>query len=81
MLIFKKKHVEALSVKPGPTESGTVRPLHDVVGGELLPVDKLSLFLSQYWILIVLMAVPLGFLLLKRRSMFMRLLLKLPFFR
>ena len=71
---MRKKHVDALRIKPGPTESGgsgTPAPVADQpVGGELLPA-----FLSQYWLLIVLVLIPLALLFYKKRSsLFPRLL-------
>jgi len=67
----RKIPVEALSVKSGPTESGvpTTPPPSHPVGGELLPVDKLSVFLSQFWLLMFLIfLLPVAFLLYKKRS-------------
>jgi len=74
----KRKRVDALVLKSGPTESGSI-PIngnHRVVGGEVLSVDKLVVLISKFWPLALLL-VPLGFLLYKKRSMifqrFMRL--------
>jgi hypothetical protein len=59
--MLMKKRVDALTIKSGPTESGEVS-----VGGEVISIDKLSLFLSQNWLLILLLLLPLGFLLYKK---------------
>jgi hypothetical protein len=56
-----KKRVDALSIKAGPTESG-------VVGGEIMPVDTLTLLLSHTWVLVLLFLLPLGVLLYKKRD-------------
>ena len=66
-----RKDVEALTLKPGPTISGGVA---EPVGGEILPIDKLSVFLSNYWILILFLLLPFGFLLYKKRDMVIRFL-------
>lgn len=73
-----KKNVDALSIKPGPTESGVPSPSPSPppVGGEILPVDKLSVFILQYWPIIVLMLLPFGLLLYKKRDILMRLLFR-----
>jgi len=62
---MKKKRVDALTIKSGPTESGEV----SVVGGEVISIDKLSLLLSRNWLLILLLLLPLGFLLYKKWHM------------
>jgi hypothetical protein len=59
--MLMKKRVDALTIKSGPTESGEIS-----VGGEVISVDKLSLFLSQNWLLILLLLLPLVFLLYKK---------------
>ena len=63
-----KKRVDALMIKPGPTESG-IDPNGNgkIVGGEVIPIDTISAFLSRFWFLFVLL-IPLGFLLYKKRS-------------
>jgi hypothetical protein len=67
--MLMKKRVDALTIKSGSTESGRVS-----VGGEVISIDKLSLLLSHNWLLILLLLVPIGFLLYrKRRSVFYRL--------
>gem|GEM_PF-2506294 len=61
---MKKKHVNAITLKPGPTESGIAEP--QPVGGELLPSAISAL--SQYWILIILLLLPLLILFYKKRN-------------
>jgi hypothetical protein len=63
-----KKRVDALTVKSGPTESGVeINGGNHFVGGDILPVDKLSLLLSRNWMLILLLLLPLSFVLYKKR--------------
>ena len=65
----KRKRVDALVLKSGPTESGSTNGNSiRVVGGEVLSVDKLVVLISKFWPLVLLL-VPLGFLLYKKRSM------------
>lgn len=77
--------MEALSVKSGPTESGEVAPPPPVlpsspVGGEMIPVDKLSIFLSHYWLLLILLFLaPFAFILYKKRGLALRLLTPIVF--
>jgi hypothetical protein len=62
-----KKRVDALTVKSGPTVSGIPDANgQDVVGGNVLSIDKLAL-LSRYWILLLLFLLPLSVLLYKKR--------------
>ncbi|MCP8305172.1 MAG: hypothetical protein H3Z50_06895 [archaeon] len=76
---MRKRRVDALSLKPGPTESGIIiePEVPGPVGGELVPTDILPAFLSQYWILIILLFLPLGFLLYKRRNILFPWILRL----
>jgi hypothetical protein len=60
----KTRRSAVFTIKSGPTESGLAQqpPSHppspySPVGGEMLPVDKLSIFLSQYWLLIILLII------------------------
>ncbi|MCP8311079.1 MAG: hypothetical protein L6N94_06245 [Candidatus Methylarchaceae archaeon HK01M] len=71
---MRKRRVNALSLKSGPTESGILQVPNEPstpVGGELLPA------VSQYWLLIILLLLPLGFLLYKKRSTLFPWILKL----
>jgi len=72
----RNSRVEALTLKPGPTQSGGVeQPPPQPVGGEMLSVDKLSVFLSNYWILVVLvLLLPVALVLYKKREMALKLL-------
>lgn len=74
----RNSRVEALSLKPGPTQSGGIGqppPQAPPVGGEMLPVDKLSVFLSNYWILVVLvLLLPVVMVFYKKREMALKLL-------
>ena len=69
--------VEALTIKPGPSESGFVPspPPPTPVGGELIPIDKLSVFLSNFWLLIVLiLLLPAMILFYKKRNLVLKFL-------
>jgi len=60
---------QALTFKSGPTESGAAGRALNPVGGTLLPIDKLSMFLSNFWfILILLLLVPFGIIFYKKRD-------------
>jgi hypothetical protein len=59
-----KNRVDALSLKPGPTESGSIA----AVGGEIISVDILTLLRSHSGILLLLFLLPLGVLLYKKRD-------------
>jgi hypothetical protein len=70
------------TIKAGPTESGVGAqpPSYHRVGGEMLPVDRLSVFLSQYWLLIVLLILfPAALVLYKKRVVTLRFLTPLLF--
>ena len=69
---MKARRTQALVPKSGPTESGVdVTP----VGGEMLPVDKLSVFLSSSWILVLLILIlPVAFILYRKRDVTMKFL-------
>ncbi|MEE9458344.1 MAG: hypothetical protein V3V84_01130 [Candidatus Bathyarchaeia archaeon] len=69
---MKAGRIEALNVKSGPTESGDQST---PVAGELVPIDKLSVFLSSSWILILLiLVVPIAFILYKKRNVTLKIL-------
>ncbi len=65
---MKKRHVDGLNIKAGPTASG-IEP----VGGEIVPINKLSLLLTQYWFLIIMLLIPFALLLYAKRGMAMKL--------
>lgn len=52
------------TVEPTPTPTPTPIP----VGGEVVGTDVISVFLSNYWLLIVILLVPLAFALYKKRN-------------
>jgi hypothetical protein len=62
--------------KPGPTESGNDTPTPPApVGGEMIPMDKLSVFLSSSWILILLiLMLPVAFILYRKREAALKIL-------
>ena len=71
---MKAKRSQALIIKSGPTESGG-GPDPAPVGGEMVPVDKLSIFLSSSWILLLLILVlPVAFILYRKRNVTLKLL-------
>ena len=73
---MKNYNVEAFNIKSGPTESGDVAtPI--TVGGEVLSVDKLSVFLSQYWLLLLLILIPFSYILYRKRKSLPLVLYKL----
>ena len=56
----------------GPTQSGVE---DTTVGGEMLPIDKLSVFLSSSWLLILLiLIVPVAFILYRKRDATLKIL-------
>ncbi|WP_455368268.1 hypothetical protein [[Eubacterium] cellulosolvens] len=68
---MKANRIQALNIKSGPTESGEEVP----VAGELVPIDKLSVFLSSSWILILLLLVlPIAFILYRKRDVTLKIL-------
>jgi hypothetical protein len=74
----KVTRVEALTLKPGPTQSGFVTPpppVHPPVGGEMFAADKLSVFMSNYWLaVILLLLLPLAVLFYRKRELALKLL-------
>jgi len=62
------RKVDGFSLKAGPTQSGAVpAPTPYPVGGEIVGIDALSVFLSKYWILLLLLLIPVAFALYKKR--------------
>ena len=80
MVRSRTSRVEALNLKSGPTQSGEVStpvlpPGPAPVGGEMIPVDKLSVFLSNYWILVLLLLLlPAALVLYKKREIALKFL-------
>ncbi len=73
-MIELKRQTQALTIKAGPTESGGV-PQDHVVAGEMVAIDKISIFLSSSWLLILLiLMLPVAFILYRKRSMTLKLL-------
>jgi len=71
-----------LTIKAGPSESGVAPspPPPTPVGGELIPIDKLSVFLSNFWLLIVLiLLLPAMVLFYKKRNSVLKLISPLIF--
>jgi len=76
-----KRKVDGLNFKMGPTQSGLAQspsPTPNPVGGEIVGIDALSVFLSKYWLLLLLLLIPVAFVLYKKRfalpKWFMRLM-------
>ncbi|WP_455282471.1 hypothetical protein [[Eubacterium] cellulosolvens] len=64
---------QAVMVKSGPTESGATA--RTTVGGEIVPVDKLFVFLSSSWLLILLILIaPVAFIVYRKRDVTMKIL-------
>ncbi|MGB6679760.1 MAG: hypothetical protein WBF08_00370 [Candidatus Bathyarchaeia archaeon] len=69
---MKARRIQALTVKSGPTVSGDYAT---PVAGEMIPIDKLSVFLSSSWILILLILIaPIAFILYKKRDATLKIL-------
>ena len=72
-MIDLKTKTQALTVKSGPTESGGIPS--EPVAGEMVPVDKISVFLSSSWILILLiLALPVAYVLYRKRDVTLKML-------
>lgn len=52
----------------GSAQATQVTPTPFPVGGEVVGIDTISVFLSTYWPLIALLLIPLAFALYKKRS-------------
>ncbi|WP_455369605.1 hypothetical protein [[Eubacterium] cellulosolvens] len=69
---MKARRTQALMVKSGPAESGIETT---PVGGEIVPADKISIFFSSSWILILLILVlPVAFILYRKRDATLKML-------
>ena len=74
-----KRRVDGLGIKSGPTESGIgPRRTPGPVGGEIIPFDLLA-SLSKYWILLLILLLPLVLLMYKRREIALNLLSRFLF--
>ena len=68
------KRSQALTLKSGPTESGNGNNGYPTVGGEMIPVDKISVFLSSSWVLILLILIlPVAFILYRKRDLTLKI--------
>ncbi|OGD52878.1 hypothetical protein A3K80_02805 [Candidatus Bathyarchaeota archaeon RBG_13_38_9] len=71
---MKAGRSQALTVKSGPTESGGFAS-PTPVAGEMVPIDKLSVFLSSSWILVLLiLVIPIAFILHRKRDVTLKML-------
>ena len=74
---MKKKCVDALTIPSGPTISGEISANGiNIVGGDVVSIGKFSLLLSNNWVLIILLLLPLSFLLYKKRNIVFHRFLK-----
>jgi hypothetical protein len=75
---LKARRIQALNVKSGPTQSGFTKEAP--VGGEMVPIDKLSVFLSSSWIIVLLILIlPVAFILYRKRDITLKILSPLAF--
>ena len=71
---MKATGAQALTVKSGPTESGFGDANGPTVAGEMVPVDKISVFLSSSWLLILLILIlPVAFILYRKRNVTLKI--------
>ena len=71
-------NVQAFSIKEGPTESGEIapgKPLIDVVGGNILPFNLFDA-LPKYWIIMLVLLLPVFIILYKKRDLALHLISK-----
>lgn len=77
-MVYMKRKVDGLSIKAGPTQSGVQQY---AVGGEIVNGNVLGTLLSQYWLLLLILLVPLAFALYKKHNVlpkwFMRFMYRL----
>jgi hypothetical protein len=73
-----KRKVDALSFKAGPTQSGLMAT-PPPVGGEMVDINTVSVFLSRYWLLIIILLIPLTYVLYKKRSAIPKWFLRLMY--
>ena len=74
VIIMEATGTQALTIKSGPTESG-FGDASAPVAGEMVPVDKISVFLSGSWLLILLILIlPVAFILYRKRDVTLKFL-------
>ncbi len=79
-----KRKVDGLSFRAGPTQSGgfvaspppTSPP---PVGGEIIDINTLAVVLSRYWLLILILLIPLAFVFYKKRAAIPKWFLRLMY--
>ncbi len=77
-----KRKVDGLSFKAGPTQSGLMSsppPTPPTVGGEIIDINMLSVLLSRYWLLILVLLIPLAFVFYKKRAAIPKWFLRLMY--
>jgi len=76
LIDLKARRMQALTVRSGPTESGNGTPTPPApVGGEMIPIAKISVFLSSSWVLILLILIlPVAFILYRKRDVTLKFL-------
>jgi hypothetical protein len=67
------KLVDALSILRGPTQGFLPAPPSQPTGGNILPIDKLSLISTQLLIIFILLMVPVAIYLYKRPGVLLKL--------
>jgi hypothetical protein len=65
------------TVTQSPSPSPSPLPTAYPVGGETVGIDTLSVFLSKYWLLLLLLLIPVAFALYKNRSVLSKWFLRL----
>ncbi len=70
---MKAKRIQALNVKSGPTESGEIMN-GPPVAGEIIPVDKISVFLSSWILILLILMLPVAFILYRKRDLTLKFL-------
>ena len=68
----KIQRVDGLTIKSGPTESGEIPPPNSV-GGEMMPINKLAVFLSQFWFIVIIILIPLAVIFYKKQGWFIKI--------
>jgi hypothetical protein len=77
-----KRKVDGLSFKAGPTQSGllaTPPTTPPPVGGEIIDINTLAVLLSRYWLLILVLLIPLALVFYKKRTAIPKWFLRLMY--